>query len=94
MFILKNVVLFLAGVCLVVWGFRVNMDRTDSDLATKEENTASEGEQEQKEATPSPLSLSSAPARTRSQKKAAVPKKRRSGTALEKKTPEKATGSQ
>ena len=101
MFILKNVLLFLAGVCLVIWGFRVNIDRTDKtdrtsdSLATKKENTASEDGQEQKEAVSPSLSVSLSPAEIRPPKKATAPKKRRNGkTALEKKSPEKATGSQ
>lgn len=93
MFILKNVAFFLAGVFLIVWGFRVNTDRAVEPPAAKEENTAPEEEQAPKEA--APPSLSSSPAKTRAPKKAMVARKRRGGkTTLEKKMPEKATGSQ
>lgn len=93
MFILKNIAFFLAGVFLIVWGFLVNMDRAGKLPAVKEENAAPEDGQEPKEAAPSP-SLSSSSANIRTPKKATVAKKRRGSTTLEKKMPEKATGSQ
>lgn len=95
MFILKNIALFLAGVFLIVFGFKTNMDREGDAVAVagKEENTALEEVQAKKEAPPA-SSLPS-PANVRSPKKAPVAKKRRARrTVLEKRAPEKATGSQ
>lgn len=94
MFILKNIALFLAGVFLIVFGFKTNMDR-EGDAAVeagKEEDTALEEVQAKKEAPPA-VSLPP-PAKARSPKKAPVARKRRARrTVLEKKAPEKATGS-